>query len=164
MAKKAIAKMTPGRKKAAKREQAIEATGSRTHRTPVRRLSATSRKVTPTPTADSDTSTVVGVRISHPDRLIYPDLGISKLQLARYYEDIADWIVPHVAGRPLTLVHCPAGLAAPCVYLKHAKAWGPSALRRVKIQEKTKVGEYLVADWDCHQEISDATFAAVQAL
>jgi bifunctional non-homologous end joining protein LigD len=51
-----------------------------------------------------------------------------------------------VAGRPLTLVHCPAGLAAPCIYLKHAKAWGPSALRRVKIQEKTKVGEYLVAD------------------
>ena len=51
-----------------------------------------------------------------------------------------------MAGRPLTLVHCPAGLAAPCIYLKHAKAWGPSALRRVKIQEKTKVGEYLVAD------------------
>jgi bifunctional non-homologous end joining protein LigD len=91
-------------------------------------------------------STVAGVRISHPDRLIYPDLGISKIQLARYYEDIADWIVPHVSGRPLTLVHCPDGLAAPCIYLKHAKAWGPSALRRVKIQEKTKVGEYLVAD------------------
>ena len=51
-----------------------------------------------------------------------------------------------MAGRPLTLVHCPAGVAAPCIYLKHAKAWGPSALRRVKIKEKTKVGEYLVAD------------------
>lgn len=92
------------------------------------------------------TSAVVGVRISHPDRLIYPELGISKIQLARYYERIADWIVPHVAGRPLTLVHCPAGLAAPCHFLKHAKAWGPDALRRVRIQEKAKVGEYLVAD------------------
>jgi len=88
----------------------------------------------------------VGVRISHPDRIIYPDLGISKIQLARYYERIADWIVPHVVGRPLTLVHCPAGIAAPCHFLKHAKAWGPSALRRVRIQEKPKVGEYLVAD------------------
>ncbi len=126
--------------------KAIKATGSRTRRTSVRRVSATSRKVTPTPTADSDTPTVVAVRISHPDRLIYPDLGISKIQLARYYEEIADWIVPHVAGRPLTLVHCPAGVAAPCVYLKHAKAWGPSVLRRVNIQEKTKIGEYLVAD------------------
>ena len=89
---------------------------------------------------------MAGVRISHPDRLIYPDLGISKIQHACYYEEIADWIVPHVVGRPLTLVHCPAGLAAPCIYLKHAKAWGPNALRRVTIQEKTKVGEYLVAD------------------
>ena len=89
---------------------------------------------------------VSGIRISHPDRLIYPELGISKVQLARYYEAIADWILPHIKGRPLTLVHCPAGIAAPCNYLKHAKQWGPGALRRVKIQEKTKVGEYLVAD------------------
>jgi bifunctional non-homologous end joining protein LigD len=89
---------------------------------------------------------VAGIRISHPDRLIYPDLGISKIALARYYDRIGRWILPHVAGRPLTLVHCPDGLAAPCNYLKHAKAWGPNALRRVQIQEKTKVGEYLVAD------------------
>ena len=98
-------------------------------------------------TVNRDSSaTVLGIRISHPDRLIYPDLGISKLQLAQYYERIAQWMVPHVAARPLTLVHCPAGVAAPCNFLKHAKAWGPSALRRVRIQEKTKVGEYLVAD------------------
>jgi bifunctional non-homologous end joining protein LigD len=78
--------------------------------------------------------------------LIYPDLGISKLQFAQYFERIRQWIVPHVAARPLTLLHCPAGIAAPCHYLKHAKAWGPSALRRVRIQETSKVGEYLVAD------------------
>jgi bifunctional non-homologous end joining protein LigD len=62
------------------------------------------------------------------------------------FEAIGDWIVPHVRGRPLTLVHCPAGIGGACAYMKHAKAWGPSALRRVRIQEKTKVGEYLVAD------------------
>jgi len=93
-----------------------------------------------------DNPIVAGIRISHPSRLIYPDLGFSKLDLVRYYEAIADWIVPHVRGRPLTLVHCPTGIAGRCLYLKHAKAWGPSALRRVRIQEKTKVGEYLVAD------------------
>src|SRR5204863_13148 len=97
-------------------------------------------------TTPDSSATIVGVRISHPDRPIYPDLGISKIQLARYYERIRNWIVPHVAGRPLTLVHCPAGIAAPCRFLKHSKAWGPSALRRVQIREKTKVGEYLVAD------------------
>jgi bifunctional non-homologous end joining protein LigD len=98
------------------------------------------------PAAGGSSPSVAGVRISHADRLIYPDLGISKIQLARYYERIAPWIVPHVAGRPLTLVHCPAGIAAPCNFLKHAKAWGPRALRRVRIREKTKIGEYLVAD------------------
>lgn len=90
--------------------------------------------------------TVAGVRISHPDRLIYPEQGLSKLQFAQYFESVADWIVPHVKGRPLTLVHCPAGIAAPCMFMKHAKQWGPNALRRVKIQEKAKIGEYLVAD------------------
>src|SRR5213595_1542057 len=77
-------------------------------------------------TATHDVPTVAGIRLSHPDRLIYPDLGISKLDLARYYENIERWIVPHVKGRPLTLVHCPAGIAGKCMYLKHAKAWGPN--------------------------------------
>jgi bifunctional non-homologous end joining protein LigD len=93
-----------------------------------------------------DGSVVAGIRVSHPDRLIYPELGFSKVQLARYYETIGDWILPHVGGRPLTLKHCPAGVAGPCVFLRHAKAWGPTALRRVLIQEKTKIGEYLIAD------------------
>ena len=53
-----------------------------------------------------------GVRITHPDRVMYPDSGLSKVDLARYYERIAEWIVPHVQGRPLTLVRCPTGLAA----------------------------------------------------
>jgi bifunctional non-homologous end joining protein LigD len=100
----------------------------------------------PTKLASASGPNVAGIRISHPDRLIYPEQEISKVELARYYERIGDWIVPHVKGRPLTLVHCPAGIASPCQYLKHAKQWGPTALRRVKIQEKTKVGEYLVAD------------------
>jgi len=94
----------------------------------------------------STDTVIAGIRISHPERLIYPDLQYSKIQLARYFETIGDWILPHVAGRPLTLLHCPAGLAAPCNYLRHAKAWGPTALRRVRIREKTKIGEYLVAD------------------
>jgi len=99
-----------------------------------------------TATATPDAPVVAGVRISHPERVIYPDLSLSKLDLVGYYEDIGDWIVPHVRRRPLTLVHCPAGVGGTCVYMKHAKAWGPSALRRVRIQEKTKIGEYLVAD------------------
>jgi bifunctional non-homologous end joining protein LigD len=90
--------------------------------------------------------TVAGVSISHPDRLMYSGPSLTKLDVAQFYERIADWIVPHVEGRPLTLVRCPEGVSGECFYMKHSKVWAPPALRRVKIQEKTKVGDYLVAD------------------
>jgi bifunctional non-homologous end joining protein LigD len=94
----------------------------------------------------SDNGTVAGVRISHPERVVYPDPSTTKLDVARYYESIADWIVPHVAGRPLTLVRCPDGISGECFFMKHSQVWAPGPLRRVRIQEKTKLGEYLIAD------------------
>lgn len=89
---------------------------------------------------------VAGITISNDHRVVYPDAGITKLDVARYYEAIADWILPHVAGRPLTLVRCPDGMAGECFFMKHSKVWARGPLRRVTIQEKTKVGEYLIAD------------------
>jgi bifunctional non-homologous end joining protein LigD len=104
--------------------------------------------------------TVAGVGLSHPDRVLFPAARATKLDLARYYEAVADWILPHVVDRPLTLVRCPTGLrpaadagsragrpASPeCFFMKHSKVWAPPALRRVRIREKTKIGEYLIAD------------------
>ncbi|WP_437735756.1 non-homologous end-joining DNA ligase [Sorangium sp. So ce1335] len=95
---------------------------------------------------DGEGASVLGVRLSHPDKVLYPEQGITKRELALYYESIAGRMVPHVKDRPLTLVRCPEGAERACVYTKHAKASGSSALRRVTIQEKTKAGEYLVAD------------------
>ncbi|HYB95607.1 MAG TPA: non-homologous end-joining DNA ligase [Vicinamibacterales bacterium] len=91
-------------------------------------------------------ASVRGIRISNPARIIYPKLGFSKLDLVRYYDRVAERMLPHVVDRPLTLVHCPDGLNAPCNYMRHRKVWGPDVLRRVTIQEKTKVGEYLAVD------------------
>lgn len=103
--------------------------------------------------AASDRPDVAGVSISHPERVLFPAVAATKLDLARYYAGIATWILPHVVDRPLTLVRCPTGVPAggarkgvDCVFMTHAKAWGPSALRRVRIREKTKIGEYLIAD------------------
>jgi bifunctional non-homologous end joining protein LigD len=95
---------------------------------------------------DARSDIVGGLRISNPNRIIYPDLGISKRNVAEYYCAVARWMVPHVAARPLTLVHCPEGLSGACRFMKHSKLWGPDVLRRVRIQEKKKVGEYMVAD------------------
>ena len=97
--------------------------------------------------------TVAGVSISHPDRVLFPAAHTTKLDLAKYYEAIADRILPHLVDRPLTLVHCPKGVPASgarkgidCVFMKHAKVWGPAPIRRERIREKTKTGEYLIVD------------------
>jgi bifunctional non-homologous end joining protein LigD len=90
---------------------------------------------------------VAGVSISSSERVLDP-VGVTKLELARYYAAIGATMLPHVAGRPLTLVRWAEGRPAAKggTYLRHAKVWGPSVLRRVRIREKKKVGEYLVAD------------------
>jgi bifunctional non-homologous end joining protein LigD len=103
--------------------------------------------------ARGDKPVVAGVAISHADRILFPAAGATKLDLANYYDTIADRMLGDLDDRPLTLVHCPKGVPAPgarkgidCVFMKHAKVWGPSALRRVRIQEQKKIGEYLIAD------------------
>src|SRR5581483_7475980 len=89
---------------------------------------------------------VAGVSISHPERVLFPAIGLTKAGLARFYERIGDWILPHLAGRPLTLVRCPEGLPGECFFMKHSQLWAPPALRRIRIQEKHKLGEYLVVE------------------
>jgi bifunctional non-homologous end joining protein LigD len=86
------------------------------------------------------------VRISHPDRVVYPEQGVTKVALARYYEAIAGHIQPHLRSRPAVLVRCPEGIDHECFYQKHAGDWAPPSLRRVRIREKTKTGDYLVVE------------------
>ena len=89
---------------------------------------------------------VRGVGISHPGRVLFPAQGYTKLDLARYHDAVAERELPHLKGRPLTLVRCGGGIGEGCSFMKHSKVWAPSALRRVRIQEQKKLGEYLVAD------------------
>src|SRR4051812_43941207 len=103
---------------------------------------AASRNTAP----NSSSKTVTPVNITHPDRVVFSELGLTKLDVANYYQSVAPRMLPHLQGRPLTLVFCPKGVEQGCQYLRHSKVWGPKAIRRVKIQEKTKVGEYMVVD------------------
>jgi bifunctional non-homologous end joining protein LigD len=95
---------------------------------------------------DGGDGSIQGVKLTHPKRVLYPAYGTTKRDLALFYESIADWILPHLKGRPTTLVRCPEGLEGGCFYQKHSGQWAPASLRRVKIQEAKKVGEYLVVD------------------
>jgi bifunctional non-homologous end joining protein LigD len=62
------------------------------------------------------------VRLTHPDRVYWVDVGITKQDLADYYREIWDWMAPHVVGRPLSLVRCPEGTKGQCFFQKHASA------------------------------------------
>jgi len=94
----------------------------------------------------ADGATVAGVTLTHPNRILYPAQGITKRDLARFYEEIADWILPHIVERPLSLVRCPEGQGKACFYQKHAGAGAPEALKGVKVKEKSAVRTYLYVE------------------
>jgi bifunctional non-homologous end joining protein LigD len=63
-----------------------------------------------------------GARLTHPDRVLWEDEGVTKLGLAEFYTEIADQILPHVVNRPLSLLRCPGGSRKECFFQKHAWA------------------------------------------
>jgi bifunctional non-homologous end joining protein LigD len=93
-----------------------------------------------------DPAVVAGVAISHPDRVVYPDIGLTKLEVARYYEEVAESILPHLARRPLTLVRCPQGAAAQCFFQKHAADHLPDTILEVAIREGRGTGSYVAVE------------------
>lgn len=76
---------------------------------------------------------VEGIPISHPDRLVYPAERLTKLDIAEYYAAVAKVMLPHVAGRPLSLVRCPDGVGPACFFQKHAGMGLPKAVQEHKI-------------------------------
>ena len=76
---------------------------------------------------------VEGVRLSNPDRILYAEQEITKGELADYYVAVADFMLPHVAFRPVTMVRCPAGSETKCFYQRHAGSGVPEQLREVTI-------------------------------
>jgi len=86
------------------------------------------------------------VRLTHPDRVFYPDQGITKLALAQYYAAIQDWALPHLANRPLSLVRCPEGQGGECFYQKHVSSGVPDVVGRVEIRDKSGSETYLVIE------------------
>ena len=104
------------------------------------------RSTKPQERVDKAEPDIAGVYITHPERVLYPEQGITKRDLAQYYEQVADWILPHMVDRPLTLVRCPGGRAGQCFYQKHIAGARPVGVRGVMIKEKEKREEYVVID------------------
>lgn len=76
-----------------------------------------------TSSSDGATARTDGdVRFTHPDRVYWVDVGVTKQDLADYYRSVWGWMAPHVVGRPLALVRCPDGTKGQCFFQKHASA------------------------------------------
>ena len=92
-----------------------------------------------------DTTTEIdGVRLTHPERVIYPAEDLTKLDLARYWAAIAASALPHLAQRPLSLLRCPEGIGGGCFFQKHGGVGVPAAIGHVDVPEKDGVKAHLV--------------------
>jgi bifunctional non-homologous end joining protein LigD len=68
---------------------------------------------------------VANVKVSNPERVIDASKGLKKLDLVRYYESVADWMLPHLQGRPVSLVRGPSGIGGELFFQKHPETKMP---------------------------------------
>jgi bifunctional non-homologous end joining protein LigD len=87
------------------------------------------------------------VEITHPDKVLFPDDGITKADLAEYYERVSEWMLPHVRNRPVSMQRFPAGVAARGFFHKDIPDYFPRWVRRVEVPKaKGTVTHVLVSD------------------
>jgi bifunctional non-homologous end joining protein LigD len=76
------------------------------------------------------------IRITHPERIVYPGTRISKQDVADYYRAVMRWLLPEIAERPLSILRCPGGAGAACFFQKHPADRLGGAVASIALREK----------------------------
>jgi bifunctional non-homologous end joining protein LigD len=90
--------------------------------------------------------TFAGITLSSPDKVLYPDIGATKLDLAQYYETVAPFILPYVVNRPISLVRCPEGIDGERFFQRHAMKGMSKAIKQIAISGGESKKPYLYID------------------
>jgi bifunctional non-homologous end joining protein LigD len=92
--------------------------------------------------------TADGLAITHPDKVLDPESGMTKRDLAEYYLAVSDHLLPHISNRPLSIVRCPDGNSKPCFFQKHVGLGLPAGVKTVPIRspKSGKREDYLTVD------------------
>ena len=86
------------------------------------------------------------VRLTNPDKVLYPATGTTKAEVFDYYVAIADVMVPHIAGRPVTRKRWPNGVGEPAFFEKQLASSAPDWLQRGSITHKSGTTTYPIVD------------------
>jgi bifunctional non-homologous end joining protein LigD len=83
-------------------------------------------------------------RLTHPDKLLFPGAGVTKAELAAYWRRVAPLALPHIRGRPLSLVRCPEGSGQGCFFQRHHTRGMPPALMPAPLRDSEgQIEEFL---------------------
>ncbi|NYZ61341.1 DNA ligase D [Luteimonas deserti] len=81
--------------------------------------------------------------LSSPDKVLFPGDTLTKRDVGDYYTRVMDWLLPEIAGRPLSVIRCPGGIDSACFFQKHHTA-GMQLVETVRLKEESGAGDYLV--------------------
>ncbi len=87
-----------------------------------------------------------GITLTNPDRVYYPDIDLTKLGVAHYYETVAPFMLPYVVRRPISLVRCPEGIDKEHFFQRHAMKGMSQAIKEVPITGGESKKKYLYID------------------